>query len=197
MVPPGRRCCGRCDVQGSAPRRPPALAVPRLDRRGRLVARARHRRQHRHFQRRQRPIADLPPGVEPRGARALPLCGAQRHGDELERLWLLEQDARRQGRPGDVLLSDVPAVRRRQPLDDRPAGVRPVRARERLRRWAGGDRERVHFVRQLLPDARRCRAHRPDDSAGGRSPDGPAGRGHQLQGTGTRGSEPIRRSLAR
>ena len=173
--------CQGNHAQRSAPRRPPALAVPRLDRRGRPVARARHRRQHRDLQRRQRPAADLPAGAEPGGARALPLCGAQRHGDELERLWLPEQDDRRPGRPGDVLLSDVPAVRRRQPVDDGPAGVRADRARQRLRRRTVRNRGSVHLLGQLLPDSRRARPYRPDDPARRRSPDSDAGRGDQLE----------------
>ena len=82
-------------------------------------------------------------------------------------------------------------------IDDGPACLRAVRPRERLRRRAVGDRERVHLVRQLLPDARRHRAHRPDDPARGRSAPPRRRSRSSAPSTGTRGSAPIRRSSAR
>ena len=45
-----------------------------------------------HLQRGERKIADLPARPEPRQARAVSLRRTQRHGDELERLRLPEQD---------------------------------------------------------------------------------------------------------
>ena len=82
-------------------------------------------------------------------------------------------------------------------LDDGPDGLRAVRPRERLRRWAVGDRRGVHLVRQLLPDARRHGAHRPHDPAR-RRPARPRRRlRSSARSTGTRGSAPIRPSSAR
>ena len=55
-----------------------------------------------------------------------------------------------------VLLPDVPAVRGRQPDDERSVRLRAVRPRQRRRRRPGGTGDGVHLVGQLLPGARRA-----------------------------------------
>ena len=88
---------------------------------------------------------------------------------------------RRAERPDDVLVPDVSAVPRRQPDHVGPDGVRPVRARQRRRRRPGGDCERVHRDRQLLPGAGGRRPDRPDHRSRRRQADRAAGGGDQLE----------------
>ena len=142
---------------------------------------ARHRRQHGALQRRQRHVADVDPGEGSRHARPLPVLRPERHGHELQRLRIPGENKGRPGRPRVVLLPDVPAVRRRQPDDDRPHRLRAERPRQSRRRRTGGYRVGVHLDRQLLSSPRYQRAHRAHDPAGGRLADGAARRGHQLE----------------
>ena len=57
----------------------------------------------------------------------------------------------------------------------------PFGRAERRRRRPGGTGERVHLLRQLLPDARCQRAPRPRHRPGRRQADGSAGGAHQLE----------------
>ena len=171
----------RNDVQGPATRRAPLVACQGLDGRGRAVACAWDRRQHRALQRGQWDVADLRAGQGSRHAGAVEVRWPQRHGDELERLRVSEQDCGRTRRPRLFLVPDVSAVRRRQPDHVGPVRVRTVRAGQPRRRQPGGNRDRVHLLGQLLPRARRHGAPRPDDPARRRHADGSSGRGHQLQ----------------
>ena len=66
----------------------------RMDGRRRAVARPRHRRQHGALHRRERDAADEDPGAGSRHARAPPVCRPERHGHQLERLRLHEEDGR-------------------------------------------------------------------------------------------------------
>ena len=85
------------------------------------------------------------------------------------------------GRPGLVFVSDVQAVRRRQPDDDGSLRVRAAGTDECRRRRAGRPLERLPCVRQLFPGSRRVSAPGSHDRSRRRYAVGDACGGHQLE----------------
>ena len=77
---------------------------------------------------------------------------------QLQRLRLQRRGAGRPERADDLLLPDVPAIRRRQQDDERPVCLCAVTAASTSSSTAGRPRHGVHLHRQLLPRARRQRA---------------------------------------
>ena len=129
--------------------------------------------------------ADKCPVRDPDTLVRLRWAGQQRHGDRLERLRLLGEKTMPAGQtcPHHVLLSDVPAVRRRQPDDGRSRSRCAPYGRAQRRRRRPGRHRAARFVSSgnyyqvLGVGARLGRTIVPDDDRA----DGGAGGGDQLE----------------
>ena len=141
-----------------SPSRPPhAVPGQGLDDGRRPVAGARHRRQHGALQRHQRSAAQEVPVRDPDSLVRLRWSGRNDMVTSSSDYGYIGSDDSGRNVRVDVLVPDVPAVRRRQPDDDGSLRVRAVRPRQRRRGRPGRHRHVVHLVRQLLPRARRQR----------------------------------------